>query len=148
MHQLKGLSDDECWNIIQRRAFCPGGLITCGSGLEEIGKEISKEVQGVPLVAKVLGALLYSKKETEWLAIQRAEIWNLTFEKEENYIIEVLKLSYNSLSPMLKSCFSYCAIFPKDYWISKELLIQLWMAQGFLEAPATQGESTMEDKVH
>ncbi|KAK9137570.1 hypothetical protein Sjap_008164 [Stephania japonica] len=145
MYQLKGLSDDECWNIIQRRAFCPGGLMTC-SRLEEIGRKISKKCKGVPLVAKVLGGLLYSKKETEWLALQRAEIWNSTFEKEENYIIEVLKLSYNSLSPTLKSCFSFCAIFPKDYWISKNLLIQLWMAQGFLEAPATQGESTMEDK--
>ncbi|KAK9137580.1 hypothetical protein Sjap_008174 [Stephania japonica] len=145
MYQLKGLSNDECWNIIQRRAFCPGGLMTC-SRLEKIGREISKKCKGVPLVAKVLGGLLYSKKETEWLALQRAEIWNSTFEKEENYIIEVLKLSYNSLTPTLKSCFSYCAIFPKDYWISKELLIQLWMAQGFLEAPATQGESTMEDK--
>ncbi|KAK9137562.1 hypothetical protein Sjap_008156 [Stephania japonica] len=145
MYQLKGLRDDECWNIIQRQAFCPGGLMTY-SRLEKIGREISKKCKGVPLVAKVLGGLLYSKKETEWLALLRAEIWNLTFEKEENYIIEVLKLSYNSLSPTLKSCFSYCAIFPKDYWISKELLIQLWMAQGFLEAPATQGESTMEDK--
>ncbi|KAK9116244.1 hypothetical protein Sjap_015191 [Stephania japonica] len=144
IYQLKGLSDDECWNIIRRRAFCPGGLMTC-SRLEEIGKEISTKCKGVPLVAKVLGGLLYTKKEeTECRALQKAEIWNLTFEKEENYIIEVLKLSYNSLSPLLKSCFSYCAIFPKDYWIWKELLIQLWMAQGFLEASNTQGESTME----
>ncbi|KAK9137569.1 hypothetical protein Sjap_008163 [Stephania japonica] len=39
MYQLKGSSDDECWNIIQRRAFCAGGLMTC-SRLEEIGREI------------------------------------------------------------------------------------------------------------
>ncbi|XP_074291075.1 putative disease resistance protein RGA1 [Silene latifolia] len=43
----------------------------------------------------------------------------------------ILQLSYNQLDFSLKSCFSYCAIFPKDFVIDKQMLISLWMAQGY-----------------
>ncbi|GAY69106.1 hypothetical protein CUMW_269460 [Citrus unshiu] len=35
---------------------------------------------------------------------------------------------------MVKRCFSYCAVFPKDYNMKKKELISLWMAQGYLNA--------------
>ncbi|KAK9138512.1 hypothetical protein Sjap_009106 [Stephania japonica] len=145
-YELKGLSKDDCWTLIQQRAFRPGGLTW---NPEQIGKEISNKCKGVPLAAKMLGSLLQAKKEEwEWLAVQNAEIWNLpNLDVGENRIMEVLKLSYDDLSPALKSCFSYCAIFPKDYWISRELLIKLWMAQGLLgTTSSTIEESDMEDK--
>ncbi|KAK9690451.1 hypothetical protein RND81_09G128400 [Saponaria officinalis] len=47
----------------------------------------------------------------------------------------ILKYSYYHLTPALKSCFSYCALFPKDFKIAKVLLIRLWLAQGCLENP-------------
>ncbi|KAL8466183.1 hypothetical protein ACS0TY_035335 [Phlomoides rotata] len=43
-----------------------------------------------------------------------------------------LFLSYNELSPTLKRCFSYCAVFPKDSIIDVESLIENWMALGYL----------------
>ncbi|KDO40791.1 hypothetical protein CISIN_1g0439642mg, partial [Citrus sinensis] len=33
--------------------------------------------------------------------------------------------------PLAAKCFSYCAIFPKDFNIMKEKLITMWMAQGY-----------------
>ncbi|KAK9141295.1 hypothetical protein Scep_010976 [Stephania cephalantha] len=141
MYQLGGLSDDTCWGLIERRAFVPGGQVKRTTQLVEIGKEISKKCKGVPLAAKVLGGMLQSKKEVhEWSAVRDAGFWNSTSD-DTKQIMEVLKLSYDNLPSKLKPCFSYCAIFPKDYWISRESLIQLWMAQGLLGP-----EEIMEDK--
>ncbi|KAK9214437.1 hypothetical protein WN944_006429 [Citrus x changshan-huyou] len=51
-------------------------------------------------------------------------------------ILAPLLLSYNDLpsNSMVKRCFSYCAVFPKDYNMNKRELINLWMAQGYLNA--------------
>uniref|UniRef100_A0A3N7H7M4 NB-ARC domain-containing protein n=2 Tax=Populus trichocarpa TaxID=3694 RepID=A0A3N7H7M4_POPTR len=32
----------------------------------------------------------------------------------------------------MRRCFSYCAVFPKDFKFQRDTLIKLWMAQGFL----------------
>ncbi|CAI8608232.1 unnamed protein product [Vicia faba] len=51
---------------------------------------------------------------------------------DEDSIMPVLKLSYQNLSPQLRKCFSYCSLYPKDWEIEKDELIQLWKAQGHL----------------
>ncbi|KAH9751253.1 hypothetical protein KPL71_014218 [Citrus sinensis] len=50
----------------------------------------------------------------------------------ENDPLAPLLLSYNDFPPMIKLCFLYCAVFPKDYNIEKDELIKLWMAQGYI----------------
>jgi hypothetical protein len=33
----------------------------------------------------------------------------------------------------LERCFSFCAVYPKDYNFVKEDLAEIWMAEGFVE---------------
>ncbi|XP_021719331.1 putative disease resistance protein RGA1 [Chenopodium quinoa] len=54
-------------------------------------------------------------------------------DRGEESIMPILKFSYHHLPPQLKSCFSYCALFPKDYAIVKNMLICLWSALGYLK---------------
>ncbi|KAK9159600.1 hypothetical protein Syun_005941 [Stephania yunnanensis] len=144
VHQLQGLSEYSCWDIIKSRAFKNGELVK--PSLLDIGKQISDKCKGVPLAAKVLGGMLQSKREDhEWEAVRDADFWKLPSDGTEQ-IMEVLKFSYYNLPSKLKSCFSYRAIFPKDYLISRESLIQLWMAQGLLGASNNSQEEIMEDK--
>ncbi|KAL4605504.1 hypothetical protein ACB092_09G034300 [Castanea dentata] len=136
---LKRLSDDECWSIIMEKVSC--NEITLD--LEVIGREIAKKCGGVPLVARILGGRMSCKKgKSEWLAIQNSKVWNSPL---DNYgILPILKLSFDHLyPPSLKSCFTYCAIFPKDCEMEREELIQHWMAEGFLQL--SPGRSVMED---
>ncbi|XP_077251759.1 putative disease resistance protein RGA4 [Tasmannia lanceolata] len=141
-HKLEGLSEDHCWTIFKERAFGEGRLEET-TDLVAIGKEIVKNCRGVPLAAKALGSLMHFKyKEHEWLSIKESDIWKSS--EDETIIFSVLRLSYDHLPSYLKQCFVYCAIFPKDHEIEKHKLIQLWMAEGFLQ-PCTGSQIVMED---
>ena len=85
---------------------------------------------------------MHSKtEECQWLLIRNNK--NLTSFKDGNNILSVLKLSYDNLPSYLKQCFTYCALFPKDYEIRKKMLIQLWMAQGYIQL--TDENEELED---
>ncbi|GLT91502.1 hypothetical protein SLE2022_093850 [Rubroshorea leprosula] len=61
--------------------------------------------------------------------------------------MDVLQLSFERLpKPALKQCFAFCSIFPKDFVIVKEKLIQLWMAEGFLQSSKESSMEEMGDK--
>ncbi|XVF29614.1 hypothetical protein REPUB_Repub15cG0137200 [Reevesia pubescens] len=128
-YHLKSLIDDECWGIIKNRAFQSSSI---SPELEDIGRAIAHKCRGVPLVAIVIGGTMCNKLDKdEWVSLRDSFLWD-SLEKSEG-IVGVLRLSFDRLSsPALKQCFVYCSIFPKDFRIQKQQLIQLWMAEGFL----------------
>ncbi|KAK0595211.1 hypothetical protein LWI29_004513 [Acer saccharum] len=128
---IKESSEEHSWSMFKCLAFSGRSDLECRE-LEDIGKEIVSKCKGLPLAAKTMGSLLrFKRTRTEWKIILDSEMWVLKeFEKD---IFCALMLSYNELPPMVKRCFSYCAIFPKDYQLDKDELIKLWMAQGYLE---------------
>ncbi|KAI3908186.1 hypothetical protein MKW98_029487 [Papaver atlanticum] len=133
IYPLEGLPKSDCWSIFENMAFGHGGENwECKDpDLISIGKQIASKCGGIPLVAKTLGGLLYSKKDrSEWLSILTSQIWNLP--DGENKIMSLLKWSYDHLSPYVKRCFSYCSIFPKGHCFMKKELIKMWLAEGFL----------------
>ncbi|GMP78845.1 hypothetical protein CsSME_00034632 [Camellia sinensis var. sinensis] len=142
-HHLNQLSEHESWTMFRKRAFANGGP-TETPNLVAIGRKMVEKCKGVPLAIKSLGGLMYSKQYNyEWVSIENSEIWRSTEIKEG--IQPILRLSFDHLpSPYLKHCFAYCSIFPKDFDIQKDKLIQLWMAQGYLQ-PSSASNLEMED---
>ncbi|XP_049381047.1 putative disease resistance RPP13-like protein 1 [Solanum stenotomum] len=125
---MDNLSAEASWSLFKRHAF--ENMDPMGHPeLEEVGKQIAAKCKGLPLALKTLAGMLRSKSEVEeWKRILRSEIWKLP----HNDILPALMLSYNDLPAHLKRCFSYCAIFPKDYPFSKEKVIHLWIANGLV----------------
>ncbi|KAL1199683.1 putative disease resistance protein [Cardamine amara subsp. amara] len=52
----------------------------------------------------------------------------------EERILPILKFSYDSLKDGVKLCFLYCSLFPEDFEIEKEKLIEYWIGEGFINA--------------
>ncbi|XWS64777.1 hypothetical protein CRYUN_Cryun05aG0032800 [Craigia yunnanensis] len=124
------LSEEICWLILAQKAFT-GRNKDRRENLEDIGREIAKKCKGLPLAAKTLGVLLQDKLlREEWQNVLKSEIWKLDFAQE--YIFTPLLLSYYDLPSAIRRCLLYCAIFPKNYEIGKDELVQHWMAQGYL----------------
>ncbi|RYR74485.1 hypothetical protein Ahy_A02g009218 [Arachis hypogaea] len=137
---LKKLSEDYCWSVFAENASFPQS--NGRAALEEIGRKIVKKCDGLPLAAETLGRLLGTKHDVEEKSkILMSDIWEFSVEKSK--IIPALLISYFHLSPYLKRCFVYCALFPKDYEFKKDELILLWMAEDLLPPPK-RGESLEE----
>ncbi|XP_058108881.1 putative disease resistance protein RGA3 [Magnolia sinica] len=138
MHKLAALSDEDCWLLFRSKALEHRSAEEC-SELEEIGRQIVKKCGGVPLAAKTIGSVMHSRRTRgQWELVLRSEMWNSgnVFEG----ILPALLLSYYDLPPALKQCFAYCSVFPKDWVIGKDMIVNLWVAQGFICSISGSGD--------
>ncbi|EOY12524.1 Leucine-rich repeat containing protein, putative [Theobroma cacao] len=138
-HFLKVLNEDQSWALFELVAFEGQGQMD--QNLKIIGQDVAQKCKGVPLTIKCLGGLMrQNPNEKYWLSIKENEIWKLR--KEDDDVFPFLRLSYIHLPSHLKQCFAFCSIFPKDFKISKDLLIQSWRAQGYIQL---RGNENIQD---
>lgn len=128
---LQFLTEEHSWELFSKKVF-RGEKYPCD--LESLGKQIVKSCGGLPLSIVVLAGLLANKEKShrEWSKLVGHVNWYLT--RDETQVKDiVLKLSFNDLPSRLKPCFLYLGIFPEDYEICVRQLLQLWVAEGFIQ---------------
>ncbi|XP_044958629.1 putative disease resistance protein RGA1 [Hordeum vulgare subsp. vulgare] len=134
-HKLACLNEQDSWQLFAQKAYS-NGKEQEQAELVSIGKRIINKCRGLPLALKTMGGLLSSYQQVqEWKAIEESNIRDTVRGKDE--IMSILKLSYTHLSSEMKQCFAFLAVFPKDYVMDKDKLIQLWMANGFIQEKGT-----------
>ncbi|TYJ12947.1 hypothetical protein E1A91_A10G016800v1 [Gossypium mustelinum] len=104
-HNLRGLSGSESWSLLKQTAFKEASRESNNSRIEAIGMEIVDKCKGVPLALRAIGKVLYKRTEAEWVKVNKNVHKYLTHEEEV----------------------------PKDTSFSVPMLIQLWMALGFVQ---------------
>ncbi|XP_076911121.1 disease resistance protein RGA2-like [Bidens hawaiensis] len=128
-HELGCLSKEDAWLLFKKLAFAEGREGDDINDLEPIGREIVGKCKGLPLAVKTLGGLMWSKRSRiDWQGVNDNNIWEL----QESNVLPAIKLSYDYLLPHLKRCFAYCCLFPKGYEMEKDILISLWVSNGFI----------------
>ncbi|XP_035545908.1 putative disease resistance protein RGA4 [Juglans regia] len=145
-YYLRGLDEYYSWYLFKQMAF-KNGQEPDDERIVNMGKEIVRKCEGVPLIIITIGRLLYFKNsETEWLSFMNNELSRIRLNDEAD-ILATLKLVYDQLPQHLKQCFAYSCLFPKDYEIDKSTLINLWIAQGFIKS-SNEEDECLEDAGH
>ncbi|CAN8254853.1 unnamed protein product [Cochlearia groenlandica] len=136
------LSPDEAWQLFQKKV----GETTLKShqDIPIIARKVAEKCCGLPLALNVIGKAM-SCKETvqEWNHV--VSVLNLSSHKFPDMaekILPILKFSYDSLKDeKAKICFLYCSLFPEDYEIGKEELIEYWICEGFIDGNRDEYEA-------
>ncbi|GMN67033.1 hypothetical protein TIFTF001_036095 [Ficus carica] len=128
-YKLKSLDDNSSWSLFVKVAIGKEQKPTNWK-IIKIAKEIVAKCGGIPLNIRTIGGILYFKNsETEWQSFYEKELRTKLIGEGK---LESLELSYDQLPSILKPCLAYCALFPRDYEIDVQTLINLWMSQGFI----------------
>ena len=128
------ISEEDCWMLFKKIAFSdkdPEQVMQ----FEGLARELVLKCRRLPLAVKILGGLMrFKNSRVEWKHILDSNLWEL--EDLERGLFAPLLSSYMELPSAMKRCFSYCAVFPKDFLFKRDELVRLWMAQGYLDSKA------------
>uniref|UniRef100_A0A0E0HB55 NBS-LRR-like resistance protein n=1 Tax=Oryza nivara TaxID=4536 RepID=A0A0E0HB55_ORYNI len=132
LHPVEKLDRFDGWSLLKNQAFWVTTDESEICALEDIGMKIVDRCDGLPLAIKVIGGLLRQRNNTRnsWLRIYNHSAWSVN---TTDYLNRAIILSYEELPPHLKQCFLYCSLFPKDEVIRRGDIVQMWMAEGFVQ---------------
>ncbi|KAJ4802136.1 hypothetical protein LUZ62_014702 [Rhynchospora pubera] len=123
------LPEKYCWSLFKHFAF-GNREAREDANLLEIGRGIVGKCKGLPLAIKVLGGILCYEIDVEkWREVLESNILEID---ETGEIMPALRLSYRKLQDHLKPCFLYLSMFPKNTPFEKDMVVRLWMAQGYI----------------
>ncbi|KAL1552119.1 putative disease resistance protein [Salvia divinorum] len=136
---MKLLDSEKSWELFLKKAFINNTNGTCPEELESIGRQILGKCDGLPLAISVVGGLLVGAQDKRrWQEVLDQIDSNIP----ENNVPKILGLSYQNLSPHLKSCFLCLAFFKEDVTIRSNELASIWHAQGLIQE---KGSRSVED---
>ena len=128
------LSPDEAWELFQKKVG--ETPLKSHEDIPTLARKVAEKCCGLPLALNVIGKAMSCKESVqEWHHV--INVLNLSSHKFPGMaekILPILKFSYDSLKDEnAKRCFLYCSLFPEDYEIVKEDLIEYWICEGFID---------------
>ncbi|TYI95743.1 hypothetical protein E1A91_D01G019700v1 [Gossypium mustelinum] len=103
----------------------------------KLAEAVVEECAGLPLALIAIGRAMASKKtlrEWEYATEVLRQSAASVFPGVGKEMYPKLKFSYDCLtSERVKSCFLYCSLYPEDYFIPKDELVDCWIGEGLLD---------------
>eukprot|EP00268_Persea_americana_P038874 TRINITY_DN3852_c4_g4_i1.p1 TRINITY_DN3852_c4_g4~~TRINITY_DN3852_c4_g4_i1.p1 ORF type:complete len:911 (+),score=132.81 TRINITY_DN3852_c4_g4_i1:506-3238(+) len=149
--KLGMLSSEEKWKLFLNTwdFDAPIAETTAGTSLSSgMLEEIVRKQMHLPSEIVNLGDLL-SKENRESSALSNIMLDRLNYYQVDGPERTLLKISssFSLLASPLKLCFLYCSLFPKGFEIPKRRLIQLWLAEGWLQTEDERLRSTVYEEL-
>ncbi|CAH8353864.1 unnamed protein product [Eruca vesicaria subsp. sativa] len=132
--EVKCLELDEAWELFRMRVV--DLTLESHPDIPKVARKITKKCYGLPLALNVIGETMSSRKTIqEWShAHDVLNSFAADFSCIQDKILPILKFSYDNLKDdVFRKCLLYCALFPEDYEIDKEELVEYWICEGFID---------------
>ncbi|XP_057801918.1 probable disease resistance protein RF9 isoform X2 [Salvia miltiorrhiza] len=132
VHKMSLLDSKKSWELLLKKAFIGSTIGKCPEEFESVGTQILQKCDGLPLAISVVGGLLMeTQTKSGWEQVLNQ--LNSYLGRTESGVSAILELSYQNLSPQLKSCFLCLAFFKEDFTIPAKRLVKIWNAQGLIQ---------------
>uniref|UniRef100_A0A0D3HUC5 NB-ARC domain-containing protein n=1 Tax=Oryza barthii TaxID=65489 RepID=A0A0D3HUC5_9ORYZ len=143
IHEVHKLKEHDALELLMKRSFRAEDEINV---FGDIGSQIVKKCDGLPLAIKVVAGVLSSKtSKEEWVRVLESR-WCIEGLPQE--IQGPLYLSYTDLSSQLKSCFLWCALLPQNFHIHRDVSYW-WIAEGIVKKEGNRPiQEVAEDYYH
>ncbi|XP_052486158.1 probable disease resistance protein At1g61300 [Gossypium raimondii] len=144
--KVKPLSEEEALILFLNKV---GPNIVQSPTIMPTLKLVVNECAGLPLtIVVVAGTMKGEDNPRIWKnALKELKERIGKVEGVEAEVIERLKFSFDHLKDeKVKYCFLHCALYPEDFGIEKDELIECWIEEGFIDDMTTRQE--MKDKGH
>ncbi|CAL4991346.1 unnamed protein product [Urochloa decumbens] len=132
-HHVSPLDKEDAWSLLKKQL--PPNQVLQIDSLKDVGMEILKKCDGLPLAIKVVGGLLSTRYPSafEWKSVLNSPSWSVDGLPQQ--LNKPLYLSYEDLSPQLKQCFLYCSLISKSKDIVQDEVTRMWISEGFIQPP-------------
>ncbi|WVZ94834.1 hypothetical protein U9M48_040677 [Paspalum notatum var. saurae] len=145
VYEMEPLSFTDSKRLFFRRAF--GSENSCYPHLKDVPDIILRKCGGLPLAVITISSMLTNKHEkTEWDRVESAIGSALAEKPEAEKMVSILSLSYFDMPHHLRTCLLYLSVFPEDYRIEKQCLINRWISEGFVQEE--QGQNAYDRGEH
>uniref|UniRef100_A0ACD5UCV9 Uncharacterized protein n=1 Tax=Avena sativa TaxID=4498 RepID=A0ACD5UCV9_AVESA len=108
--------------------------------VRENAEAIVQSCGGLPLALQVIGRAVAGLTEPrDWFMAEQATKDDMKDLQGVPEMFNILKYSYDKLTKTQQQCFLYCTLFPEYGTISKDKLVDYWMAEGFIPQDPKKG---------
>uniref|UniRef100_A0A0D9W757 Uncharacterized protein n=1 Tax=Leersia perrieri TaxID=77586 RepID=A0A0D9W757_9ORYZ len=131
------LDSDAAWKLFLSKLSTEASAAVESSSPNNVVKEramvIAQGCEGLPLALNVIGTAVAGYVESsDWISAVDAINKNIVEFEGVDGMFATLKYSFDRLTPTQQQCFLYCTLFPEYGSISKEQLVDYWLAEGLL----------------
>ncbi|PHU08214.1 hypothetical protein BC332_24703 [Capsicum chinense] len=128
------LNNDDAWELFRKSL---GSETQLSPDIERVAKSMARRCEGLPLgLITLAGSMRGVTDIREW-----KNALNEFPDDMENDVFKVLKYSYDRLrNTTMQECFLYCGLYPEDYVIDRDELIDRFMMEGLMKGNSREEE--------